>query len=306
VERRRLGSLEVSVVGLGANNFGTTYARNIDVDGTRAVIDAALDEGVNFIDTAAVYGDSELFLGEVLVGRRDDVLIATKFGTGGGGGASDVRASAERSLQRLRTDRIDLLQLHTPDPNTPIAETLGALDELVREGKVREIGCSNFTVEMLDEAAEVSASEGIARFASVQNELSLLRSRAVGDVLPACERLDMAFIPYGPLTSGLLTGKYKRGETAAADTRIGSLAPEQQERSLSERTFDRVERLDEFAIAHGHSLIELAFGWLLAQPKVVSVIAGATTPEQVRANVGAATWVPTPEEAAAAAAVVAG
>jgi aryl-alcohol dehydrogenase-like predicted oxidoreductase len=300
VERRRVGELEVSIVGLGANNFGTTFGTPVDLEGTRAVVDAALEAGVNFIDTADVYGDSEEFLGRILAGRRDAVVVATKFGIRTGATARVVAESVESSLRRLRTDRIDLFQLHGPDPNTPIAETLGALDEAVRAGKVREIGCSNFSVEQLEEAAAVSASENLRRFVSVQNELSVMRGKALTDVLPACERLDMAFIPYSPLASGLLTGKYRRDEAPAADTRLAHLSPEQVERSLSERTFDRLDRLGGFASDREHTLIELAFGWLLAEPRVASVIAGATTPDQVRANVSAATWVLTPEEAAQA------
>jgi aryl-alcohol dehydrogenase-like predicted oxidoreductase len=298
MERRRIGTLDVSVVGLGANSFGTTFGTPVDLDGTRAVVDAALDSGANFIDTADIYGDSEEFLGTVLDGRRDRVVLATKFGMRSGASAGTVAEAVENSLRRLRTDRIDLLQLHGPDQQTPIEETLGALDQAVRAGKVIEIGCSNFSVEQLDEAAAASDSRGIARFVSVQNDLSVLRSRATTDVLPACERLDLAFIPYSPLASGLLTGKYQRGEVPAADTRLGHLSKEQVERSLSERTFARLDRLEAFAAERGHTLLELAFGWLLAQPQVASVIAGATKPEQVRANVSAASWVLTPGEAA--------
>jgi aryl-alcohol dehydrogenase-like predicted oxidoreductase len=298
VEQRRIGELTVSVVGLGGNSFGTTYGTPVALDGTRAVVDAALDSGVNFIDTADIYGDSEEFLGQALTGRRHEVVLATKFGMRGGASASAVADAVDNSLARLRTDYIDLLQLHAPDPNTPIAETLGALDDAVRAGKIREIGCSNFSADQLAEASEASAATGLARFASVQNDLSVLRSRATTDVLPACERLDMAFIPYSPLASGILTGKYRRGETPRADSRLAHLSQEQIDRSLSERTFERLDRLEAFAAERGHTLIELAFGWLLAQPRVASVIAGATKPEQVRANVTAATWVLTPEDAA--------
>ena len=301
MERRRLGQLEVSVVGLGANSFGTTYATPVDVDGTRAVVDAALDVGVNFIDTADIYGDSEEFLRVALDGRRDEVVLATKFGARSGAGTASVTEGVENSLRRLGTDHIDLYQLHRPDENVPIDETLTALDGLVRAGKVLEIGCSNFSAEQLAEATDVSATRGVARFVSVQNDLSVLRSRAATDVLPACEQLDIGFIPYSPLASGLLTGKYHRGEAPGPDTRIGHLSSEQQERSLSERTFGRLDRLEAFAAERGHTLIELAFGWLLAQPRVVSVIAGATRPDQVRANAAAAGWVLTADEADAAA-----
>jgi len=305
MQRRRLGQLEVSVVGLGSNSFGSGYFANaVDAAGTRAVVDAALDAGINFIDTADVYGDSEEFLGRALEGRWDQVVLATKFGSRGGASAANIRECVEGSLRRLRTDHIDLYQIHRPDANVPIDETLAALDQLVAAGKVVEIGCSNFSVEQLDEASAVSATKELARFVSVQNELSVLRSRAADDVLPACERLDMAFIPYSPLVSGLLTGKYHRGEPPAADTRFAGLPAERVERSLSDRNFDRVDRLDEFARERGHSLIELAFGWLLAQPRVASVIAGATRPDQVRSNAAAASWVLTADEAAEASAQV--
>ncbi|MBO0728311.1 MAG: aldo/keto reductase [Acidimicrobiaceae bacterium] len=305
MQRRPLGKLEVSVVGLGGNTFGSTYFANaIDASGTRAVVDAALDAGINFIDTANSYGDSEEFLGRALEGRRDQVVLATKFGSRGGASAAAIREAVDNSLRRLRTDHIDLYQLHRPDANVPIDETLSALDQLVKAGKVIEIGCSNFSVEQLDEAAAASAAKELARFASVQNELSILRSRATTDVLPACKRLDMAFIPYSPLVGGLLTGKYRRGEPPAADTRLASFSAEQVERSLSDRNFDRVDRLEAFASERGHSLIELAFGWLLAQPQVVSVIAGATRPDQVRSNAAAAGWALTADEAAEATAQV--
>ena len=303
MERRRLGRFEVSVVGLGGNNFGTTIGTPVDQEGTRAVVDAALEHGVNFIDTADLYGRSEEFLGRALEGRRDAVVLATKFGgqigadpSHRGASARWIAQAAEDSLRRLRTDHIDLYQLHMPDPDTPIEETLTALDELVSEGKVLEIGCSNFSAAQIDEAAAASADRNLARFMSAQNDLSVLRSRALEDVLPACERHDMVLIPYSPLASGLLTGKYRRGEAPAAETRLAHLAPEQVERSLSDRTFDRLERLEAFAVGRGRTLIELAFAWLLWQPRVGSVIAGATRPEQVRANVAAAGWTLTSQE----------
>lgn len=303
MERRRLGQLEVSAVGLGSNNFGTTVGTPVDADGTRAVVDAALEVGVNLIDTADLYGRSEEFLGQALEGRRDEVVLATKFGGQVGPDPSHRGASArwiaqavEDSLRRLRTDRIDLYQLHMPDPATPIEETLKALDALVKAGKVLEIGCSNFSADQIDQAASVSTASGIARFVSAQNDLSLLRQRALDDVLPACERHDMVLIPYSPLASGLLSGKYRRGEAPAADSRLAHLSPEQVERSLSDRTFDRLDRLESFAAGHGRTLLELAFAWLLGEPRVVSVIAGATRPEQVRANATAAGWVLSPEQ----------
>jgi aryl-alcohol dehydrogenase-like predicted oxidoreductase len=291
------------LVGLGANNFGTTVGTPVDEAGTRAVVDAALELGVNLIDTADLYGDSEVYLGSALEGRRDQVVLASKFGGQVGTDPSHRGASArwiveavEDSLRRLRTDRIDLYQLHMPDPDTPIEETLTALDHLVTAGKVLEIGCSNFSGDQIDEAARVSADRGIARFVTAQNDLSVLRPKALSDVVPACERHDLVVIPYSPLASGLLTGKYRRGESPAPDTRLAHLRPEQVERSLSDRTFNRLERLESFASSRGRALIELAFGWLLKQPRVVSVIAGATRPEQVRANVAAASWALTSEE----------
>jgi aryl-alcohol dehydrogenase-like predicted oxidoreductase len=305
MERRRLGQFEVSVVGLGTNSFGTTFfGTGVDIDGTRAVINAAIEAGINFVDTAAVYGESEVLLGQALEGRRDEVVLATKFGMGGeGAGAASIAKAVESSLTRLRTDRIDVYQLHTPDANTPIEETLTALDQLVRDGKVLEIGCSNFSTEQLEEAAGASASKGLARFASVQNNLSVL-APAGAAVLPACERLDVAYIPFSPLAGGMLTGKYKRGEAPAEGTRLAGMSAQWAERSLSDANFDRVDKLAAFATEHGHSLIELAFGWLLAQPKVASIISGATRPEQVKANVAAAGWTLTADEAAQAAALV--
>src|SRR5215212_2996014 len=221
---RRIGSLEVSVVGLGCNNFG----RRLDIDATKAVVDAALDAGITFFDTADVYGGtkSEEYLGGALGRRREDIVLATKFGSAvdeqrKGARPEYVRRAAEDSLRRLGTDHIDLYQLHTPDPEVPIGETLGALDELVKAGKVREIGCSNFSAEQLREAEE-AAREGAARFVSVQNEYSLLHREPEQDVLPECERREIAFIPYFPLANGLLTGKYRRGQAAPAGSRLDS------------------------------------------------------------------------------------
>ena len=310
MEMRKVGSLEVSVVGIGCNNFGTTFGTPVDEAGTAKVVYAALDAGVNFFDTADSYGASEEYLGRVLRGRRDEVVLATKFGsTLGGdparGGASQrwIEIAVEDSLRRLGTDRIDLYQLHRPDTETPVDETLSALDRLVTAGKVLEIGHSNFSGAQIDEAAEAAARLGIGAFASAQNDFSLLRQRASDDVVPACVRHGLAVIPYAPLASGLLTGKYRRGAGVPEGTRLSHLQPEQIERSLSDRTFDRLDRLEAFATAHGHTIIELAFGWLLAQPNLCSVIAGATTPEQVQGNVAAAGWAMTAAEAAEAAAL---
>lgn len=286
---RAIGSLEVPVIGLGCNNFG----RRVDEAGTARVVDAAIDAGVTFFDTAEVYGDgdSETFLGRALRGRRDRVVIGTKFGHPSGGvgkGArpEHVRPALEGSLRRLQTDHVDLYQLHRPDPEVPISDTLGALDELVREGLVREIGCSNFTAEQLQQAAAVA--EGLPRFVSVQNEYSLLHDEPEAEVLPACERLGLAFIPYFPLKSGLLTGKYRADRPLPEGARLTGaprFAP-----LLSAESLEQVERLAAFAEARGREILDLAFAWLLARPSVASVIAGATSPEQVRRNAEAADW----------------
>lgn len=287
METRPIGKLNVSVVGLGCNNFG----RRIDYEQTVAVIDAALDAGINFFDTADVYGGglSEEFIGKALAGRRDQVIIATKFGNqmeGQGKGAHPdyIRVAAEASLRRLNTDVIDLYQIHTPDHDVPIAETLGALDELVKAGKVREIGCSNFSAEQLREAEAGTKPDG-ARFESVQNRYSILFRQPDDDVLPECARQGLGFLPYFPLESGLLTGKYRLGQPTPEGTRLQSDNP-----ALSERNLRRVEHLIEFAESRGHTILELAVSWLLTKPVISSVISGATKPEQVQANVGAAGW----------------
>ncbi len=294
METRRIGTLDVSVVGLGCNNFGG----RLDEARTREVIDAALVEGVNLLDTADNYGGSlsETFIGRALAGRRDRVVLATKFGGWNaeagretGGSEANVRASVEASLRRLDTDRIDLFQLHTPDAQTPIAETLATLDELVREGKVREIGCSNLTAAQLGEA-DAAVLDGAARFVSVQNELSLLERGDLDDGLAEAARLGLAYLPYFPLASGLLTGKVRRGEPVPDGTRIAGWATDRRDATLTDSTFDRLEALERFARDRGHTLLELAFAWLLAQTPVASVIAGATSGEQVRANVAAGEW----------------
>jgi aryl-alcohol dehydrogenase-like predicted oxidoreductase len=287
LEKRRIGSLEVTVVGLGCNNFGG----RLDAEATAEVAYAALDAGINFFDTADVYGGtkSEEYLGQALRGRRDGVILATKFGhrvAEGKEGAKPeyVRQAAEDSLRRLQTDRIDLYQLHRPDSETPIAATLGALNELVQAGKVREIGCSNFSAEQLREAAS-AVPEGGARFASVQNEYSLFHRDPEKEVLPECERTGLAFIPYFPLASGLLTGKYRKGQPIPEGTRLDS----DRGREELAKKLDTVEALARFAEARGHTLLDLAFSWLLAHSAVSSVIAGATKPEQARSN-AAAHW----------------
>ncbi len=294
METRRIGGLKVSVVGLGCNNFGG----RIDQAATQAVVDAALDEGITLFDTADIYGGgrSEELLGATLGSRRDGVAIATKFGMGDGTGlpagasAATVVTAAEGSLRRLGTDRIDLYQLHTPDEATPIDETLEALDRLVRDGKVLEVGCSNFDGTMLDDAARAAEQKRVARFASVQNELSLVRRRGEHDLLAACDRHDLAILPYFPLASGLLTGKYRRGAEPPTGTRLAGMPSERRQQALSDRRFDIVERLEAFASERDHSLLELAISWLAGLPHLVSVIAGATRAEQVRANAAAVNW----------------
>ena len=296
MEKRQIGSLEVSVVGLGCNNFG----HRLDADATSAVVDAALEAGISFFDTADVYGDtqSEEFLGRVLGRRREDVVLATKFGARideqrQGASPEYVRQAVEDSLRRLRTDRIDLYQLHSPDPEVPIEDTLGALDELVRAGKVREIGCSNFSADQL-RAAEEAVRDGSARFASVQNEYSLLYRNPESDVIPESERSGIAFIPYFPLANGLLTGKYRQGEPAPDGSRLRSSS--RTDDLLTDQNLAVVGELVEFSESRGHTILELAFSWLLRQPAVASVIAGATSPEQAKSNAVAADWRLTDEE----------
>lgn len=296
MERRRIGSLEVSAVGIGCNNFGW----RIDAEETAAVVGAALDAGIDFFDTADLYGagKSEEFLGRALGPRRAEVIVATKFGHHGnerlrGGRPETVRQAAEESLRRLGMDYIDLYQMHRPDPDVPVAETLGALDELVKAGKVREIGSSNFSAEQIREAE--AAARG-ARFVSVQNEYSLLQREPEAEVLPACERMGLAFLPFFPLASGLLTGKYRKGRPAPEGARLSD--PNWEERMRADERLDRVERLIAFAEGRGHTVLELAFAWLLARPVVASVIAGATKPAQVRANAAAAGWRLTPADLA--------
>ena len=298
---RRLGAEgpEVSVVGLGCNNFGG----RVDLDGTRAVVDAALEAGITLIDTADIYGNkggSETFLGEVLEGRRDGVVIATKFGGDMGdgeerrGSRAYIRKAIDESLARLRTDRIDLYQYHTPDRGTPFAETFGALDELVREGKVRYVGHSNLNAAEVDEVDALAREHGWARPVSAQNQYSLLRRDAEAELLPTCARLGLGVLPYFPLASGLLTGKYRRGEPAPEGTRLAG-----RDDVFTDEAFDRLDALEAFAADRGITLLDVAIGGLLAQPAVASVISGATKPEQVRSNVAASGWEPTPEDLAA-------
>jgi aryl-alcohol dehydrogenase-like predicted oxidoreductase len=290
MEMRRIGSLQVSAVGLGCNNFGG----RLDEAASARVVHAAVDGGINFFDTADVYGGtkSEEFVGRALASRRNEVIIATKFGIKlneermGGARPEYIEQAVDDSLRRLGTDRIDLYQLHSPDPKTPIAETLAALDGLVKAGKVREIGCSNFSADQLREA-EAAAKDG-THFVSVQNHYSMLHREPERDVLPECERQGVAFLPYFPLANGLLTGKYRKGQPLPEGARIsggGHFAD-----WLSDKNLDCVEALIQFAEARAHTILELAVCWLLSRPAIASVIAGATKPEQIHANVGAANW----------------
>jgi aryl-alcohol dehydrogenase-like predicted oxidoreductase len=289
------GGPEVSVVGLGANNFG----RRCDYEQTLAVIDAALDAGVTLFDTADIYGQgaSEEFIGRALAGRRDSVLIATKFGKPMDerpeerrGNPDYLRWAVEGSLRRLRTDVIDVYQMHEPDPVTPIVETLGALNDLVQDGKVRWVGSSNFSADQIEAAEEVALGTGFHRFVSAQNEYSFVEREVEDQVLPVCEAHGVGFLPYFPLASGLLTGKYRRGEVATEGRLAG--------REISEEHWERVEALQRFADERSVSLLEVAVGGLLAMPAVTSVISGATKPEQVRQNVAAGAWEPTVEDLA--------
>jgi aryl-alcohol dehydrogenase-like predicted oxidoreductase len=279
----------VSVVGVGCNNFG----RRADLARTREVVDAAIAAGITFFDTADVYGDgaSELFLGEVLEGRRDRVVLATKFGwsaSSGGelrGSASYVKEAIEASLERLRTDHVDLYYYHRPDGVTPFEETLGAMDELARAGKARYLGCSNLTAAQLREVQEVVERSGYARVVALQNEYSLLERSVEGDVLPLCRQFGVGFVPYFPLASGLLTGKYRRAQEPPPGSRL-----EGRPDRLTDDVFDQIEALERFAEERGHTILDLAVGALASTPGVSSVIAGATTPEQVRANAAAGSW----------------
>jgi aryl-alcohol dehydrogenase-like predicted oxidoreductase len=303
---RRVGSsgLAVSVVGLGTNNFGM----KLDLEQSRTVVHAALDHGINLFDTSDSYGDSEQRLGEILQGKRDDILIATKFGSdvrrlgqdngldwGARGSRRYIRRAVENSLRRLRTDWIDLYQIHRPDPATPIEETLSALDDLVHEGKVRYLGHSNFSGWQAADAEWIARTRNLERFISAQNEYSLLERGIEADLVPALERYGIGLLPFFPLASGLLTGKYRRGEAAPKGSRLQAW---KREAVLTDATFDVLEELEAFAAERSITLLDVAIGGLAAQPAVSSVIAGATSAEQVAANVKAGQWQPTAEDRA--------
>jgi aryl-alcohol dehydrogenase-like predicted oxidoreductase len=306
VALRRLGNsgLAVSVVGLGTNNLGM----KLDLEQSRAVVHAALDHGITLFDTSDSYGESEQRLGEILQGRRDDVLIATKFGSdvrrlgqdngidwGARGSRRYIRRAVENSLRRLRTDWIDLYQIHRPDPATPMEETLSALDDLVHEGKVRYLGHSNFSGWRTVEAEWIARTRNLERFISAQNEYSLLERGIEADLVPALQRYEIGLLPYFPLASGLLTGKYRRGEAPPEGSRIQAW---KRESELTDETFDVLEELEAFARERSITLLDVAIGGLAAQPAVSSVIAGATSPEQVAANVRAGEWQPTADDLA--------
>jgi len=296
MEHKSLGNsgLKISAVGLGCNNFGG----RCDEGQTKVVVDAALDEGITFFDTADMYGGgkSEVFLGEALGERRKEIVLATKFALPMGDGPLMRGASrryvfnaVEASLKRLNTDYIDLYQVHFPDPDTPIAETLDALTDVVRQGKARYIGCSNFNGWQLADAIWTSRHQHLASFITAQNHYNLLERNIERELVPAANYYNIGILPYFPLASGLLTGKYKRGEAAPEGVRLG-------EQALARADFDKVERLESYAREHGRTLLDLAVGWLASQPHVSCVMAGATKPEQISSNIAAADWKLTPEE----------
>jgi aryl-alcohol dehydrogenase-like predicted oxidoreductase len=294
------GVLRATVVGLGCNNFG----RRIDADRSTLVVHAALEEGITFFDTADIYGDgrSEEILGAALKGRRQDAVIATKFGHSSrgegrsGGSRRWIRIAVEASLRRLDTDWIDLYQMHTPDPQTPIEETLETLTELVSEGKIRCAGSSNLVSWQIADADWMARTRGLTRFVTAQNAYSLLDRSVEEAVVPACAHFDVGMIPYSPVANGLLTGKHRRGQPPVPGTRLATAAGANAELWLTDRNFDILEALEAYAGERGVSLLDVAIGGLAAQPQVVSVIAGATSPEQVRANARAGRWRPSPAD----------
>jgi aryl-alcohol dehydrogenase-like predicted oxidoreductase len=321
LKTRRIGSLDVSVVGLGANNFGTDFfGRRCDLDETARIVRTALDAGVNLIDTAESYrmksgvdaGSSEEFIGAALGSRRDEAVIATKFSNRKSSnpeeqGAGWIIDAVEGSLRRLRTDRIDLYQHHHPDPALPMDEIIEALDRLVRAGKVREVGCCNYSGALIDSAQVIGAEKGWTALVSAQNGYSILDPTREEGVLDACARHGMLLLPHSPLASGLLTGKYHKGHAPPPDTRLAADTPvgERERRiQLATERLDAVARLEVFAQERGHTLLELAVSWLVNQPVVASVIAGATRPDQILANVAAANWTLTQEDFDSLAAII--
>jgi aryl-alcohol dehydrogenase-like predicted oxidoreductase len=299
MEQRTIGELDVSIVGVGCNNFGM----RIDADQSAAVVHAALDVGINFFDTADVYGEtrSEEFLGEALKGRRDGVIIATKFGAGGmdegltGGSPEWIRRAVDNSLRRLSVEYIDLYQMHTPDASVPLADTLGALHELVESGKVLEIGCSNFDTALLGEAKETATARDLTQFRSLQNRYSVLHREPEAEVLPACSELNVGFLPYFPLEAGLLTGKVG-ADGPPPGSRLDILPEERRANFLNDDRLDRVRVLTSYASDHGRSTLELAMSYLASQPQVASVIAGASNADQINANAASTSWVMSEDE----------
>jgi aryl-alcohol dehydrogenase-like predicted oxidoreductase len=296
MEMRSIGNtdLKASIIGLGCNNFGMT----IDLEATRAVLNTAFEVGINFFDTADMYGGtkSETFIGEILGPHRKEIVLATKFGgiaknskTGERWGAKEyITKCIDASLKRLQTDYIDLYQMHYPDPNTPVEETLGILNDLVKQGKVRAIGHSNFTGAQIDESAAQAKAKSTAAFVTAQNEWSLLNRAAEQDVIPACDRQQVGQLPYFPIANGLLSGKYRRGEALPPGSRLDKL--DFFKSWANDDNFNKIEKLEAFAKSRSRSLLELAMSWLASQPCVTSVIAGATKSEQVRSNAAAASW----------------
>jgi aryl-alcohol dehydrogenase-like predicted oxidoreductase len=297
MQYRKLGNsdLDVSLLGLGGNNFAT----RLDLEATRRVVDAAIDLGVTLIDTADIYGnfgDSEAYLGEVLGARRNKVVLATKFGmamnaegTLKGASPAYIRSSVEGSLRRLRTDRIDLYQLHQDDPDTPLEDTMRALGDLVKEGKVRHIGCSNLAPARIRQAQAIAAKSGTARFISAQDEYSLLVRKAEKELLPTLADQELGLIPFSPLASGLLTGKYVQGAAMPAGARL-TTTRRFADKYMTDANWQRVAKLRAFAEQRGHTLLDLALGWLASNPNVSSVIAGASTPEQIDQNLKGVEW----------------
>lgn len=316
MKTRKLGDLEVSVIGLGCNNFGRPGFVTEDVAGTKNVLDACIDHGITLLDTAALYGSaehpSESLMGEALKGRRDRVVLATKWGHtqgpepadwGARGSAEFIRRACDASLRRLQTDRIDLFQLHEPDPDTPIAETLQTLETLGRAGKIRAWGCSNFTAAQIREASEAAAELGVRPFVSVQNEFSLLVRGAESDVLPTAHEAKMGLLPFFPLGGGLLTGKYRRDAAAPADSRLAHLPTRYA--AVTPSQWDALDRYAELCDELGLPMAQVSVAWLLSHEDVPSVIAGATRVDQVAQNAAAAAITLTSDVAARISAIFA-
>lgn len=307
MKKRRIGGpdgLSVALVGLGCNAFG----RRVDERRTHAIIDAAIDAGIDFFDTAETYGDgrSERYIGNALKGKRDQVYLATKFGFSAShiedehrGTPKNVRYAVEQSLRQLQTDWIDLYQLHRPDPDTPVAETMSALEELVAAGKIRFYGCSYFSGAQMQEAVSTARSAGLKGFVTAQNAWSLLERDIESDLIPICEGAQIGLLPYYPIARGLLSGKYRRDQGAPKGSRL------EGDPLLGKADFDRLERLENYALAHGRDLLTLAISWLAAQPSIASIICGASRPEQLAANAAAADWVLTANDLADIDAIVA-